>query len=257
MLKNTELHLFTIPNIPEVRPADDIAAMILQALKKADMTLQTGDVLVIAQKIVSKAEGRLVNLESVEPGPQALAVAEETGKDPRLVELVLAESEEIARKVPGILLTRHHKGIVSANSGIDRSNVAQEEDGTTVLLLPVDSDQSALRIHESIQAATGLRLGVIVSDTLGRPFRMGTVGVAVGVAGMLALWSRRGEQDRYGYELKATSVGLADEIATAAGILMGQGAEGLPVVIVRGLSLPDGEGTSADLTRPKESLLFT
>lgn len=245
------LSLTAVPHIPDVQSGDKIAEVILQALVAAALPLQNGDVLVIAQKIVSKAEGRRVKLDEVQPGERALQVAAQTAKDPRLVELILQESDEISRMREGVLIVRHRLGFTSANAGIDRSNVSQTDGEESVLLLPVDPDGSATAIRMAIEAQTGVRIGVVISDTHGRPFRQGNVGVAIGVAGMPALWDRRGEFDLYGYELKHTIVGVADEIAAAAGLLMGQANEGMPVVLVRGLELPATEGKAQDLVRPK------
>lgn len=251
-----QLHFMSIPNIPHVQPGDNLAELLLTALQQANIELQTGDVLAIAQKIVSKAEGRQVNLASVTPGAQAQMVAGHTGKDPRVVELILQESEEISRMRPGVLIVRHRLGFTSANAGIDRSNVAQSGDEETVLLLPQDPDASAARICQRLQDHFQVGLGVVITDSHGRPFRLGTVGVAIGVAGMLALWNRRGELDLYGYALQHTDVAVADEVAAAAGLLMGQAAEGSPVILVRGLSLPPGDGKATDLIRPKELDLY-
>ena len=251
-----QVSLTTIPNIPHIQPGDDIAGLLLSALSTAEFMLQDGDVLVIAQKIISKAEGRLVDLAEVTPGAQAEVVAAHTAKDPRLVELVLQESEEISRMKPGVLIVRHRLGFTCANAGIDRSNVAQSGGAETVLLLPLDPDASAVQIRAHIAAAIGVEVGVVISDSHGRPFRLGTVGVAIGAAGLPALWDRRGAADLYGYELQHTDVGLADELAAAAGLLMGQGAEGLPVVLVRGLTLTAPPGKAADLVRPKTLDLY-
>lgn len=248
--------LTAVPHIPDVQPGDDVAELILAALAGANLSLQSGDVLAIAQKIVSKAEGRLVRLADVTPSAQAAEVAAQTDKDPRLVELILQESEEISRLKPGVLVVRHRLGFTSANAGIDRSNVGTATDDECVLLLPPDPDASAQRIRQAICDRLGIDAGVIITDSHGRPFRLGTVGVAIGVAGLPALWDRRGEQDRYGYTLQHTDVGVADEIAAAAGLLMGQAGEGLPVVLLRGLKLPPQEGKAADLIRPKELDLY-
>lgn len=251
------LTLYPVPGIPHVQPGDDVTMILLDALARAEMNLEAGDVLAVAQKIISKAEGRLVELATVTPSPRALEVAEQTNKDPRLVELILQESEEISRMRLGVLIVRHRLGFTSANAGIDRSNVAQTEGGEEmVLLLPQDPDGSAARIRATIAERTGVQVGVVVCDSHGRPFRLGTVGIAIGVAGLPALWDRRGERDLYGYELQHTDVGVADEIAAAAGLLMGQAAEGTPAVLLRGLSLPGGEGKARDLVRPKELDLY-
>jgi len=209
----------------------------------------------VAQKIISKAEGRLIDPAEVEPGDHALELAERVGKDPRLVELILRESDEVSRVRPGVLIVRHRLGFTSANAGIDRSNVGPG-DAERVLLLPLDPDASARRIRATIAGERGVDVGVIITDSHGRPFRLGTVGVAIGVAGLPALWDRRGEPDRYGYRLQHTDVGVADEIAAAAGLLMGQAAEGQPAVLIRGLRLPPGDGRASDLVRPKELDLY-
>ena len=250
------LTLTAVPHIPHVQPGDDLTGLILHAMAQADMTLADGDVLAIAQKIVSKAEGRLVRLADVQPSARAVEVAAQTDKDPRVVELILQESDEISRMRRGVLIVRHRLGFTSANAGIDRSNVAQSSDEETVLLLPRDPDGSAEKLREEIAARLGAQVGVVITDSHGRPFRMGTVGVAIGVAGIPALWDRRGEPDLYGYELQHTDVGVADEIAAAAGLLMGQAAEGTPVVVISGLQLPFAAGKATDLVRPKEFDLY-
>lgn len=251
-----KLNLTAVPGIPSVEPGDDVFALLIEALSKVGLELANGDILVIAQKIISKAEGRFAQLESVAPGDQARQLAEETGKDPRLVELILQESDEVSRRGPGVLIVRHRLGFTSANAGIDRSNVAQSGQGETVLLLPNDPDAAAQQIREKFLDRFGISVGVVISDSHGRPFRLGTLGVAIGVAGIPALWDRRGEADLHGYELQHTDVGVADEIAAAAGLLMGQGAEGLPVVLVRGLKLPSLNGRASDLVRPKALDLY-
>ena len=251
-----KLTLIALPGIPSVQLGDDVAMLLLAALDDTGILLQHGDIAVIAQKVISKAEGRQVYLPTVIPGKEALEVAQVTGKDPRLVELILQESEYISRMAPGILIVRHRLGFTSANAGIDRSNVVQEEDGEQVLLLPLDPDKSAAAIGQTIQDRTNAQIGVVISDSHGRPFRLGTTGVAIGVAGIPALWDRRGEHDLYGYQLQHTDVGVGDEIAAAAGLLMGQGAEGLPAVLIRGLDLPDEDGKARDLVRPAERDLY-
>ncbi|MFQ5399754.1 MAG: coenzyme F420-0:L-glutamate ligase [Anaerolineae bacterium] len=252
----SRLTLAAIPQIPHVRTGDDVAQLILTALEAAAIALRDGDILAIAQKIISKAEGRQVNLADVVPSTRAQQVAAETDKDPRLVELILQESEEISRMKPGVLIVRHKLGFTSANAGIDRSNVAQPGQEETVLLLPCDPDGSAARIRRAIQTRLGVDVGVVISDSHGRPFRLGTVGVAIGVAGLPALWDRRGEHDLFGYTLQHTGVGVADEIAAAAGLLMGQAGEGQPVVLIRGLNLPAADGKASDLVRPKSLDLY-
>lgn len=253
----TTLSLTTIPGLPHVQPGDDVAELILNACHAAAISLQNGDILAIAQKIISKAEGRLVCLADVQPGERAKEVADVTGKDPRLVELILQESEAISRMKMGLLIVRHRLGFTSANAGIDRSNVVQGNGDETVLLLPLDPDLSARQIRQTIQERLGVQVGVVITDSHGRPFRLGTVGVAIGVAGVTALWDRRGEPDLYGYRLQHTDVGMVDELAAAAGLLMGQASEATPVVLVRGLQYAVNEISSArDLVRPREMDLY-
>ncbi len=250
------LQLTALTGIPDVQPGDNLAGLLLGALRaSAVWPLQPHDIVVVAQKIVSKAEGRLIDLADVVVSEHAREVAEQTAKDPRLVELILAESDEISRMKPGVLVVRHRLGFTSANAGIDRSNVGAAS-AETVLLLPEDPDDSAERLRQQLLTETGIDCGIVISDSHGRPFRLGTVGVAIGVAGLPALWDRRGEPDRYGEVLQHTDVGVADELAAAAGLLMGQAAEGLPVVHVRGLQLPKQDGRASDLIRPKELDLY-
>jgi coenzyme F420-0:L-glutamate ligase/coenzyme F420-1:gamma-L-glutamate ligase len=249
--------LSTVPGIPHVHAGDDVAALLLAALGRAGLALQDGDVVAIAQKIVSKAEGRQVRLADVTPSARAVELAGQVGKDARLIELILRESVEVSRLRPGVIIVRHRLGFTSANAGIDRSNVQTESgDEEAVLLLPLDPDASAVALCAALRAATGAAVGVVITDSHGRPFRLGTVGVAIGVAGLPALWDRRGEADLYGYRLQHTDVGLADEIAAAAGLLMGQAAEGRPAVLIRGLRLPPVEGRATDLVRPPELDLY-
>ncbi len=250
------LTLTAVPHIPHVQPGDNVAALILQGLNQAGVTLVDGDVLAIAQKIISKAEGRRVNLADVKPSARALEVAEQTAKDPRLVELILQESDEISRMKKGVLVVRHKLGFTSANAGIDRSNVGPPGAEEWVLLLPQDPDASAAHVRAEVLAQLGVDVGVVITDSHGRPFRLGTVGVAIGAAGIPALWDRRGEPDLYGYTLEHTDVGVADEIAAAAGLLMGQAAEGTPVVLIRGLHFAAPAGNATDLVRPKEFDLY-
>lgn len=252
----TNLTLTAVPGLPPVQPGDDVADLILRALDKAGIDLLAGDILVIAQKIISKAEGRLVQLDTVVPSERAQEVAKATDKDPRLVELILQESDEISRLAHGVLVVRHRLGFTSANAGIDRSNVQQDGDQEIVLLLPRDPDLSAKKIRQTIEKQCAISLGVVISDSHGRPFRLGTVGVAIGVSGLPALWDRRGEVDLHGFALQHTDVGVADELAAAAGLLMGQAAEGLPVVLVRGLALPEADGRAVDLVRSKAKDLY-
>ena len=243
-----------LPGVPMVQAGDDIPQLILDALERANFELQSGDVIVIASKIISKSGGHFVSLKDVIPGEEAIKVAEEVDKDPRIVELVLSESTGISRSRKGVLVTEHRLGFVSANSGLDASNV----DGTNeqVLLLPVNPDKSADDIRNSLKQKTGAEVAIIISDTHGRPFRLGNVGVAIGVAGMQALWDRRGESDLFGREMVATILGYGDLVASAAHLIMGEGAEGLPLVLIRGLKFPSGEGKATDLNRPPEMDMY-
>ena len=249
-----EIGIAALAGIPQVRPGDDIAEVILQGLASSGMALRRGDILVIAQKIVSKAEGRMTDLRSVTPSARAAELAAKVGKDPRLVELILRESTEVVRHRKGVLVVAHRNGTVLANAGIDASNVAGDDHH--VLLLPEDCDRSCREIRARLAKATGVEPGVIIIDSLGRAWRNGTVGTALGAAGLPALLDLRGTPDLFGRELRSTQVGIADEIAAAASLLMGQADEGTPVVLLRGLRLPDGDGSAADLQRARELDLF-
>ncbi len=246
--------LVGVPGVPMVQPGDDLPAMVVDVLSKAALEPQASDVVVITSKIVSKAEGRTVDLRTVEPSARARELAELTEKDPQLVELVLQESTEIVRAVPNTLLVRHRLGFMSANAAIDRSNT----DGTdyTALLMPIDPDASATRIKDALDAAFGGGIGVVITDTHGRPFRRGNIGVAVGVAGFEGLVDMIGAHDLFGRELKATIVPLADELAAAAALVSGETSEGLPIVLVRGVALTPGEGGSEDLLFAADRDLF-
>lgn len=243
-----------LPDIPLVKPGDNLARFILDALARIAVILQDGDALVVTSKIVSKAEGRFVRLGDVTPGAEAVQLAGETLKDPRIVELILRESRSISRKAPGVLITQHRLGFISASSGIDQSNVDGSED--TVLLLPLDPDATARTLCRALFDATGAHVGVIISDSHGRPFRLGNMGVAIGVAGMPALLDLRGHIDLFGRELKMSIQAYADEVASAANLLAGEGAEGRPVVLVRGLSYPVEDGRASDYIRPVETDLY-
>jgi len=251
-----KITLTAIPDLPLIEPGDDLAPILLDRLRSAGMSLQDGDVLVLCQKVVSKAEGRMVRLSTATPSEQAKAVAAETGKDARLVELILQESKKVLRTRPQLIITEHRLGWICANAGIDRSNVAQPERDLAVLLLPTDPDRSAREIRARLLKATGADIAVIINDTHGRPFRNGAVGVAIGVAGMRALSDLRGQPDLFGYQLQSTVLGTADEIASAASLLMGQADEGWPAVLVRGAPIVRGEGSCKDLQRPAENDLF-
>ena len=250
-----QLTLTALPDIDEIVPNDDIGMVACRALTAANIEPQAGDILAIAQKIVSKAEKRFVSLSTIEPSDRAIEVADQTNKDPRLVELILQQATEISRMRKGVLITRHKLGFVSANSAIDRSNVPQNDAADRVLLLPENPDRSAKQIRNTILQTTGVEIGVVITDTHGRPHRLGAIGVAIGIAGLQAVADRRGEYDRYGYELKASQLAVADEIAAAASLLMGAAAESNPIIHIRGLKLT-GSGQASDLYRPPHLDLY-
>lgn len=251
------LRVDAIPDLPEVRPGDDLAALIADCLRRSRMKLRAGDVLVVAQKIVSKAEGRIVDLATVEARPEAVRLAAKCDKDPRLVELVLRESSGVLRTVPGVIIVEHRLGLVLANAGIDQSNLRPGDDHGHALLLPEDPDASAAALRQALAAHFGVeRLGVIVNDSVGRAWRLGTVGLAIGVAGMTALWDLRGDRDLFGRELLVSETGIADQVASAAQIVQGEGDEGTPVVRVRGLERLGPTQTARDLLRPHDQDLF-
>jgi coenzyme F420-0:L-glutamate ligase/coenzyme F420-1:gamma-L-glutamate ligase len=237
-----------------IQAGDDLAAFILQSLISNSQDLQSGDIFVLAQKIVSKAEGRKINLATVAPSPRAEALAVQIEKDPRLVELILQESYEVLRTRPGLIVVEHKLGFVCANAGIDHSNVTGDDEW--VLLLPENPDLSAERLRGQLEKATGARIGVMIIDSHGRAWRNGTVGVAIGLSGLPGLADLRGQPDLMGRTLQVTQVGVADELAAAASLVMGQAAEGTPVVHVRGFPYPLRDGQLRELIRPKEMDLF-
>lgn len=252
------LSIIPILGIPMVKPGDDLAALLLEALSNNRLVLQEGDILVLAQKIVSKAENRLVNLNGVSPSAQALELAAKTDKDPRLVELVLRESREILRYRPGTVIVEHRLGFVCANAGIDHSNVdgpyGNPEDW--VLMLPENPDRSASAIRERVFSERKVSPGVLIIDSHGRAWRTGTVGVAIGLAGLPGLVDLRGHEDMFGFKLRITQVAAADELAAAASLVMGQADECIPAVLVRGFPYPLREGSLQELLRPRELDLF-
>jgi coenzyme F420-0:L-glutamate ligase/coenzyme F420-1:gamma-L-glutamate ligase len=249
------VQLIPVPGIPLVETGDDLAGLIGAALEGAGLGLEDGDVLVVTSKIVSKAEGRWVHLDTITPDEEAKRVAAECGKDPREVAVILGESSRISRLRGGVLIAEHRLGFVCANAGIDHSNARPGEGWR--LLLPQDPDRAARLLRERFNDHFQAKVAVVISDSHGRPFRLGTVGVAVGAAGLPALRDLRGQPDLFGTKLRVTEVGFADELAAAAGLVMGQGAEAVPVVIVRGISYPiDEQARAADLNRPPELDLY-
>ena len=261
------LTITPLQNIPFIRQDDDLADIILNSLQDNNIKLENNDILVIAQKIVSKAEGRMVELSTVIPSQPAIEVANKTEKDARLIELILQESNEVLRTRIGTIIVEHKLGFVCANAGIDHSNVTPSNTQTRInpetnqeeewlLLLPQDPDLSSRMIRDDIQSKTGKRIGILIIDSHGRAWRNGTVGMTIGVSGLPALEDLRGKPDLFGAELRITQVGVADELAAAASLMMGQAAEGTPVIHVRGFPYPLREGSLKELIRPKEQDLF-
>ena len=248
------LQLTALPDIPMVREGDDIAALIIHALGARE--LREGDVIVVAQKIVSKAEGRSVDLATVTPSVEAIRLAEEVGKDPRLVEVVLSESVRVVRSRPNLIIVQHRLGFVMANAGVDQSNVAPADGVHRALLLPRDPDASAEALREKLQQHYGVALGVVISDSFGRAWRRGTCGIAIGAAGLPSLIDLRGQPDLFGRTLEVSIIGFADEIAAAASLLQGQAAEAQPVVLVRGLVWTAPAAPAAAMVRSPEEDLF-
>jgi coenzyme F420-0:L-glutamate ligase/coenzyme F420-1:gamma-L-glutamate ligase len=250
------LTITALADIPRVRPGDDLAALLIAAIERSRLAPRTGDILVVAQKVVSKAEGRYLDLATLEPTRQAQELAAVAGKDARLVEAILSQSAEVLRMAPGVIVAVTRHGFVMANAGVDQSNLEPGDDDRRVLLLPEAPDRSALLIKERLDAHFGADLGVIVSDSSGRAWRLGTVGLAIGAAGVPALLDRRGETDLAGRPLEVTEVGFADAVAAAAVLAMGEAAEGRPAALVRGLKWSGAPRRAATLVRPKEQDLF-
>jgi coenzyme F420-0:L-glutamate ligase/coenzyme F420-1:gamma-L-glutamate ligase len=248
--------LIPLSGIKLVEPGDDLGGITVEALIANGLVPEAGDVLVVAQKVVSKAEDRYVDVASVHPSEKAIALGAELDKDPRFVEVVLSESKRVVRHRPGLLIVEHRLGYVMANAGIDHSNVPTQDGAERVLLLPEDPDGSARVLRDHLAQVFGAEIGVIISDSFGRAWRKGTVGVALGSAGLPALIDLRGHLDLFGRELLVTEIGFADEIAAAAGLLMGQADEAVPMVLVRGLSWFAPEVPAAALIRPAEHDLF-
>ncbi|MGF7117750.1 coenzyme F420-0:L-glutamate ligase [Methanobacterium oryzae] len=251
-----EIRIIGIENIPIIKKSDDIADLILTAMDDENIKVENGDIFVIAETVISKAEGNKIDLESIKPSLKAMELAEKTGKDPKLVEVIIQESNEILKVGHDFIISETKHGFICANAGIDESNV---ENGMATPI-PDDPDKSASIIREKIEKTTDKEIVVIVSDTQGRAFREGAIGTAIGISGMSPLWDRKGEKDLYGRELQTTSIAVADELASAASILMGQADEGIPVVIIRSVgytkTLKDNNATSKSLIRPKKYDVF-
>jgi coenzyme F420-0:L-glutamate ligase/coenzyme F420-1:gamma-L-glutamate ligase len=256
MAMSDGLSITPLLGIPMVEPGDDIAALIARGLSESSIRLIGFDVLVIAQKIVSKAENRYVQLRDVNPSPRAYELAEKTGKDPRLVEVILSESQSVVRFRKGVLITVHHLGFVAANAGVDQSNIAQDDLDDRVLLLPQHPDRSAEKIRSALENRWGIRLGIIINDSFGRPWRNGVVSVALGAAGLPAVRSLIGKPDLFGRKMRVTECGFADQIATAASLVMGETNEGWPVIHLRGLRWSESDQSARELIRPLREDLF-
>jgi coenzyme F420-0:L-glutamate ligase/coenzyme F420-1:gamma-L-glutamate ligase len=254
------LQVIALPGVPLIGRGDDLAQHALAALDRARLALTDGDVLVVTSKVVSRAEGRFVDLAGVVPSPRALALGAEIGKDARFVELILGESTHVSRKAPNALIVRHRLGFVGANAGIDCSNAvpdgAPPGSGPWALLLPAAPDATAQAIRGALEAASGARIGVVISDSFGRPFRLGTVGAAIGCAGLPPLWDRRGEVDLFGRVLENTITALADQVAACADLVAGQADERRPLVLVRGLQFDASDEPARALCRPPDEDLY-
>jgi coenzyme F420-0:L-glutamate ligase / coenzyme F420-1:gamma-L-glutamate ligase len=250
------LTLSVVPGIPLLQPGDDLGAIIIAAIAKAELVLCDGDIVVVAQKAVSKTQGRTVDLATVTPSWHARELAVEVNKDPRLVEVILSESVRVVRKAPNVLIVEHRSGCIMANAGVDQSNVAPGAGEEPVLLLPIDADAAAEALCAALAAHFSKRLGVIINDSFGRPWRKGTVGIALGAAGIPSLRDLRGKPDLGGRPLQVTETGFADEVAAAASLLMGQADEGHPVVIVSGFDLTEAPIPARALIRPAAEDLF-
>jgi len=256
MNRSGAVELLAIPGIPLVRMDDDLVALIGEGLAQGGIVPRGGDVFVLTQKIVSKAEGRMVDLAAVEPSREAIELAGKVQKDPRLVELILSESVRVVRARPGVLIVEHRLGFVMANAGIDQSNVGSPDDPQRALLLPVDPDGTAEVLRRRLSQRFGVTVAVIISDSFGRAWRRGTAGIAIGAAGLPSLVDLRGQPDLFGRTLEVSIIGFADEIAAAASLLQGQAAEGQPVVVVRGLTWRGPDNAASELVRPAAEDMF-
>ena len=252
----TSLEVITLTGLPLIKAGDDLVELIASSLKLSRVNPRAQDVLVVAQKIVSKAEGRMADLATIKPSAQAIALAADVGKDPRLVEIILSESVRVVRARRGVLIVEHRLGFIMANAGVDQSNVAPEDGSAHVLLLPENPDRSAETLRRGLASLTGIDLPVVINDSFGRPWRQGTAGAAIGVAGLPALIDLRGRPDLFGRKLEFSIIGFADEIAAAASLLMGQADEALPAVLIRGLRWSASESTAASIVRSPGEDLF-
>jgi coenzyme F420-0:L-glutamate ligase/coenzyme F420-1:gamma-L-glutamate ligase len=246
-----KLELIALEGVPLVTAGDDLAAITLDALARMELSLTERDVLVFAQKIVSKSEGRMMRLDAVVPSARAQRLALTAEKDPRLIEIILSESRDVLRVRAGVIVVEDVRGLVLANAGVDASNVNADDGNDTVLLLPADPDASAARLRAALHERTNRNVGVVVNDSFGRAWRNGTIGTAIGVAGLPALLDLRGTPDLFGRALRTTDLALADEIAAAASLLMGQAGEGQPIVLARGVPYARRDGNARELLRDR------
>ena len=253
-MKNLEL--LAIENIPLIEPGDDLVSILIQTIKEEKIKLRRGDILVIAQKVVSKSENRYAYLNDVTPSSEAIRIAKNSDKDPKLVQLILNESVKVIRQGRGVIVVENKLGFIHANAGIDKSNIESDAYNPKVLLLPKDPDNSALKIKEEIFRQTELKVGIIINDSSGRAWRKGIVGIAIGSSGVEVLLNLRGQKDLYGNALEITEVGRVDEIASAASLLMGQANEGLPVILVRGIPETSKVNNVKSILRDKSEDLF-
>jgi coenzyme F420-0:L-glutamate ligase/coenzyme F420-1:gamma-L-glutamate ligase len=254
-----EVSFSSIENLPLIEPGDDLVEIMISTLAKNGSSIKDGDILVIAQKIVSKSENRYLTLNNIIPSKEARELANEVEKDPRYVQAVLDESANVIRKKPGVLIVEHRLGFIHANAGIDQSNIQHLDDSERLLLLPENPDASAQRIRDGIKSTLDINAAVIINDSMGRAWRNGTLGLTIGLAGITPIDNRMGEKDLFGRELKVTAAAIADELAAGASLLMGQTTEKTPVVIVSGFPLPEGlalETGTAALLRDKNQDLF-
>jgi coenzyme F420-0:L-glutamate ligase/coenzyme F420-1:gamma-L-glutamate ligase len=252
----TSLEVIALTGLPLIKAGDDLVELIASSLKRNGVEPRARDVLVVAQKIVSKAEGRMVDLATIKPSPQAIALAADVDKDPRLVETILSESVRVVRARRNVLIVEHRLGFIMANAGVDQSNVGPGDGASRVLLLPENPDLSAQLLRRGLAAATGIDLAVVINDSFGRAWRQGTAGVAIGVAGLPGLIDLRGRPDLFGRTLEASIIGFADEVAAAASLVMGQADEASPVVLIRGLRWSAPESTAASIIRSPNEDLF-
>jgi coenzyme F420-0:L-glutamate ligase/coenzyme F420-1:gamma-L-glutamate ligase len=250
------IKIHSLPGIPLIKKGDNLCKLILEAIEANKLMLKDGSILVVAQKVVSKAEDRFVNLKTIKPTALAIQYSSKTDKDPRLVELILRESKSVIRYRKGVLVVENHQGLIMANAGIDHSNVEQDLENDWVLLLPENPDKSANLIRQELISKIGLKVGVIINDSIGRAWRNGTIGTAIGVAGLSSIVDLRGREDLFGNLLRVSEEAIADELAAAASLVQGQADEGLPVVLIQGFTATSRHIPATELIRSEEKDLF-